>query len=1797
MTVTVDPVNDAPTIAAISDVNILEDDGLQSANLSGIGTGAANEVQNIVLTATSSNPSLIPDPSVNYVSPAATGSLDFSPLPDQYGTTTITVTLVDNGGTPNGGNDTTITTFDINVAPVNDEPTLNPIADVEVWEDSGTGTVNFDGITTGKPNETQVLTVTATSSHPSIIPNPPVTYVSPDGAGSLDFTPGPDEFGLVTITVTVTDDGGTPNGGDDAVSQTFQIDVLPVNDAPIIDAVADQTVFEDLGPWSIPLTGITEGAYNETDQTIQISAVSADTDLLPTVTVDYTDPATPAFINIDSGADWYGLTTITVTLMDDGGTERNGEDTTVIQFDVDVLPVNDAPDIDPLGDLTIDEDDPLFAVNLQNIGTGAFNEVQVLSVTALSSDPTIVPHPTVNYADPDSDGQININPATDQFGVVTISVTVTDDGGTPNGGVDFTTRTFDITIDPVNDEPTVDFVPEQNILEDAPQQLVNLTGITSGAANENQVLTVTAVTNTPSQVPNPILTYTSPDSTGSFTYTPVPDATGIATITVMVDDDGGTGNGGDDSFARNIVINIEAVNDDPVGVTDTPSVDEDTTNNPLDVLANDTDVDIGDSLTVDSVTQPANGAVTNNGSNVLYTPDPDYFGLDTFTYIATDGNGGFTNAVTVNVTVNNINDPPTAVDDPLESTTEDVPVDISVLANDTDPENDTLSIISVTVPTSGTTLNNGTTVTYTPAPNFSGVDTFVYTMSDGNGGTDSATVTVTVIGVNDPPTAVDDDYTIDEDQAITFPVLSNDFDVDFDGISISNVTPGTLGAAVAGGGGIMYTPNPNVSGNDTIGYTITDGNGEFDSATVTVEILAVNDIPVADAGPDQNVEIPVLVTLDGSGSFDVDGPSPITYSWVMTGRPAGSAASLSGATTVDPTFSPDVAGDYVIRLITNDGLVNSTADTVTVTATSIPPTVLTMTPPSVGISTFGSTTFTVTLDEPALVGGQLVSLSSNDAAVTVPASVTVPQGDLFTTFDATSGVDTGSATISASATGLVGDSSTVTVTARTFSVVIPLVGIDRTVTADLTLPQPAPVGGATFDLSVLDTGIATVSDTSVTIPEGASATTFDVTGGLTAGPTSVDVDGTASGYENQSIPITVTDRLIDVPTSETLAFNESRDLQVLIAPDPAPPGGLIIDAVSSNPSVVQVITPSVVIPEGAFSTLITVQADATLSGSADITASNAGFSSDSTLVTVTRDLNIIESSESFGSAETEDIFFEISSGGALFPAGPGGVSIDVSSDDTSCVVATTPGVVAEGDSFASSTLSYGGVASLPCTANVSVQNAIFGADSVAVTVEDVADIGTIALQINSPSYIFQSRLGSGLQRPIRVTLSTGSHGGTSVQLQSNDPGLLRLANDANTVGTPVIELNFADGEVQKDIIVQGVRGSTGSATFSVGNSVFTETIGAVDIVPAMFVFTGLQTASNTLASDDDFYVRTYSTAAGGGQSVQQQVSAEGPLEVTLTSSDPAVGVLTTLSQLATTPVTVFVPVNASNSPTSVAAGGVAFDALTAGTTTVQATAPGFDPSEPASSPDVTVTQPGISLLINNVNFIQQGRLGSGLQGPVRVTLDGADHGGVTVRMTSSDPAIMRVAPDADTAGSEFIDVFFADGETQKNIYAQGVRGATGSTTITASNAAFTDGVGAVEVVPSVFTFTGLTTDTNTLAADDDFYVRTYSTASGGGLSSLQRVSAEGPLTVTLASTDPAVGVLTTLSQPATTPVTVSIQVGQNQSPTSVAAGGAAFDALAGGVTTIQATATGFDPSEHVGLAQCDSDATWHLVID
>ncbi|MCA9198923.1 MAG: tandem-95 repeat protein [Planctomycetales bacterium] len=291
------------------------------------------------------------------------------------------------------------------------------------------------------------------------------------------------------------------------------------------------------------------------------------------------------------------------------------------------------------------------------------------------------------------------------------------------------------------------------------------------------------------------------------------------------------------------------------------------------VLSNDSDPD-GDSITV--VSYDANdtlGIVTSNANGTFnYDPNGQFdslpageFASDTFAYTITDGNGEFDSA-DVTVSVIGRNDNPYANDDDASLFEDTISVAVDLTSNDTDVDiGDDVQIESVDISgTLGTVVLNpdGDSISYSPNEQFDylsandvATDSFTYTITDGNGGTATATVTLSIHGKNSAPNANDDLLDVSEDgPSVNLNLTANDSDPDLtDSLTIEYVeTTFTLGTVTLNPDGVSINYDPNgqfewlAVGESTSGvltYTATDGNGLYDTATVTININGQNDNP------------------------------------------------------------------------------------------------------------------------------------------------------------------------------------------------------------------------------------------------------------------------------------------------------------------------------------------------------------------------------------------------------------------------------------------------------------------------------------------------------------------------------------------------------------------------------------------------------------------------------------------------------------------------------------------------------------------------------------------------------------------------------------------------------------------------------------------------------------------------------------------------------------------------------------------------------------------------------------------
>ncbi|MCP4537843.1 MAG: tandem-95 repeat protein, partial [Chloroflexi bacterium] len=372
--------------------------------------------------------------------------------------------------------------------------------------------------------------------------------------------------------------------------------------------------------------------------------------------------------------------------------------------------------------------------------------------------------------------------------------------------------------------------------------------------------------------------------------------------------------GDSDALNNSSTVSVTVQNVAPVARDDggaNYTTDEDTAFTTGDALSNDSDSN-GDTLSVDSIdTTGTQGQVTDNGDGTFeYDPNGQFESLavgeqafDTFAYVVSDG--ALTGTATVSITINGVNDSPLTLDDTFTVDEDSIDNSLDVLLNDFDRDGDTLTISAVGPVYSGggTAVNGGTVITYTPLADFYGVETFTYTIGDGNGGFDTGVVSVIVeqgaVG-NNPPVAVDDTAVTAWATPVTVTVLDNDSDPDSDTISVIAVGAAANGTTAYSNPVVTYTSDVGFTGTDSFSYTISDGE-DSDTALVTVTVAQAHFVIDADDPTDVSLDLPGACSTDiqatvGAVPIDMDvlyNPVPAPVIWPPNHEFVGCAFTLN----------------------------------------------------------------------------------------------------------------------------------------------------------------------------------------------------------------------------------------------------------------------------------------------------------------------------------------------------------------------------------------------------------------------------------------------------------------------------------------------------------------------------------------------------------------------------------------------------------------------------------------------------------------------------------------------------------------------------------------------------------------------------------------------------------------------------------------------------------------------------------------------------------------------------------------
>ncbi|EPS5918153.1 tandem-95 repeat protein [Vibrio parahaemolyticus] len=659
---------------------------------------------------------------------------------------------------------------------VNDAPTVeNAIADQVLSEDFDAYTIDLN----------EVFKDSDSSLEFSVSGNNSIQISIVNGVATI--TPTADWNGKETITFTAKDPSG------ESVNQTVDFTV-----APVVDIEADSTNVVEDTPTIINVLG--NDTFESTDKVVSLDAENGPKNGTVIVNNDGTVTYTP-------DDNYVGEDTFTYIVTSGGVSES----TTV---SVDVTPENDAPVAKDDTAIT-DEDTPVTIDVLPNDTDVDGDKLSIQSATV----------PEAQGKVEIVDGKLVFTPAENFNGHAEITYTVTDGELTDEAKVT-------VTVNPVNDAPTIKVDAVENITEDAvnTDTVVATLTVRDTDTSEDQ-LTVSLENNSNGYfvlVGNEVkLTQAGVDAVNN-------DELNLKDLTISASVSDGVNPTASDSDS--LVVN--RVNDAPTvenAIAD-QVLSEDFATYTIDL--NDAFKDSDSALNF-SVSGNSNVLVSIENGIATISPTADWNGSETLTFTATDPSGESISQ-TVNFTVAPVAD---IVADKA-TVVEDTPTIIKVLGNDTfEDDGKVVSLDTNNGPANGTvSVNPDGSVTYTPNDNYIGKDTFTYIVTSG-GVSESTTVEVNVTPVNDAPVAKDDIATTQEDTAVTIDVLSNDTDVDGDKLSIQSATvPEAQGKVEIVDGKLVFTPAENFNGDVEITYTVTDGQ-LIDEAKVTVTVNPVNDAP------------------------------------------------------------------------------------------------------------------------------------------------------------------------------------------------------------------------------------------------------------------------------------------------------------------------------------------------------------------------------------------------------------------------------------------------------------------------------------------------------------------------------------------------------------------------------------------------------------------------------------------------------------------------------------------------------------------------------------------------------------------------------------------------------------------------------------------------------------------------------------------------------------------------------------------------------------------------------------------
>ena len=588
-------------------------------------------------------------------------------------------------------------------------------------------------------------------------------------------------------------------------------------------------------------------------------------------------------ITYTPNSNYTGADSFTYTVTSGGVTET-------ATVSLNVTPVNDAPTVEGvIADQTLNEDFASYTIDLN----AAFADVETadsLLVYGVSGNTNI----NVSIAS----GIATITPTADWNGSETLTFTATDAGGLSVSQV----VGFAVTaVDDIADDAAVAVVEDTATI---------ITVLVNDSFEGTPVITATSTPGNGSVVIN---------GGNTITYTPNSNYTGADSFTYTVTSGGVT-------ETATVSLNVTPVNDAPTveGVIADQTLNEDFASYTIDLNAAFADVETADSLLVYGVSGNTNINVSIASGIATITPTADWNGSETLTFTATDA-GGLSVSQVVGFAVTAVDD---IADDAAVAVVEDTATIITVLVNDS--FEGTPVITATSTPGNGSVvINGGNTITYTPNSNYTGADSFTYTVTSG-GVTETATVSLNVTPVNDAPTVegVIADQTLNEDFASYTIDLNAAFaDVETaDSLLVYGVSGNTnINVSIASGIATI-TPTADWNGSETLTFTATDAGGLSVSQVVGFAVTAVDDI-ADDAAVAVVEDTATIITVLGNDSFE--GTPVVT----ATSTPGNGSVVINGDNTITYTPNSNYTGaDSFTYTVTSGGVTETATVSLNVTA-------------------------------------------------------------------------------------------------------------------------------------------------------------------------------------------------------------------------------------------------------------------------------------------------------------------------------------------------------------------------------------------------------------------------------------------------------------------------------------------------------------------------------------------------------------------------------------------------------------------------------------------------------------------------------------------------------------------------------------------------------------------------------------------------------------------------------------------------------------------------------------------------